>query len=109
MVDLRLYLAQRISALVMVPLVFGHLILMIYAVQNGFSADEILARTKGSLGWGLYYGLFVFAVTIHGAIGLRAILFEWCGLNKTLLNSISWAVGLVMLALGIRAVIAVVL
>ena len=109
MIDLRLYLAQRLSALVMVPLVFGHLFLMIYAVQNGFSADEILARTKGSLGWGLYYGLFAVAVSVHGAIGLRAILFEWLQLNKTLLNSISWVVGLALLVLGIRAVSAVVM
>ncbi|MEM9371617.1 MAG: succinate dehydrogenase, partial [Pseudomonadota bacterium] len=45
MLDLRLYLLQRLSALVMIPLVFGHLALMIYAIQDGLTAEEILGRT----------------------------------------------------------------
>ncbi|MCP4388728.1 MAG: succinate dehydrogenase, partial [Gammaproteobacteria bacterium] len=47
MVELRLYLAQRISAAIMAPLVLVHLGVMIYAIQGGLSADEILARTRG--------------------------------------------------------------
>ena len=38
MLDLRLYMAQRLSALVMAPLVIGHIAVMIYAVQGGLSA-----------------------------------------------------------------------
>ena len=61
MLDVRLYLAQRISALIMVPLVLGHLAVMIYAIQGGLSAAEILGRTKGSFFWFAFYGLFVLA------------------------------------------------
>ena len=35
MLDLRLYMAQRLSAMVMAPLVLGHLAVMVYAIQGG--------------------------------------------------------------------------
>ena len=49
MLNLRLYMFQRMTALLMAPLVVGHLAVMIYAVQGGLSASEILGRTQGSL------------------------------------------------------------
>ena len=108
MIELRLYLAQRISAAVMAPLVLLHLGVMIYAIQGGLSADEILARTRGSLFWGGTYGLFVLAVAVHAAIGLRNIMREWWHLTGTLLAGLSWIIGLGLLAAGLRAVVAVV-
>ena len=66
MLNLRLYMLQRITALLMAPLVFGHLAVMIYAIQGGLSAVEILGRTQGSALWFLFYGTFVEAVAIHG-------------------------------------------
>ena len=74
MLDIRLYMAQRLSALIMVPLVIGHIAVMIYAVQGGLTVNEILGRTQGSFAWFLFYGSFVVAVSVHGAIGLRVIL-----------------------------------
>ena len=73
MTELRLYLAQRISAMVMVPLVIGHIAVMIYAIQGGLSAGEILGRTQGSVFWALFYGTFVVAVAVHAAIGPEII------------------------------------
>lgn len=108
MVELRLYLAQRISAAIMAPLVLVHLGLMIYAIQGGLSAEEILARTRGSLLWGGFYGLFVLAVAVHAAIGLRNILAEWLQLRGALLSAVCWLFGLGLWALGWRAVAAVV-
>ncbi len=70
MLDMRLYMAQRITALLMAPLVLGHLAVMIYAVQGGLSAAEILGSTQGSILWFLFYGTFVVAVAIH-ALYLR--------------------------------------
>ncbi|MBD3624786.1 MAG: succinate dehydrogenase [Rhodobacteraceae bacterium] len=109
MLDLRLYMAQRLSALVMVPLVLGHIAVMIYAIQGGLTTAEILSRTQGSLGWALFYGLFVLAVSIHAAIGLRVIVFETFGLRGAGLGVLTWAVGLGLLYLGARAVLAVTL
>ena len=70
--EFRLYLAQRISAIVMVPLVLGHIAVMIYAVQGGLSAEEILGRTQGSLWWMLFYGTFAVAVAIPIPISAAA-------------------------------------
>ena len=107
MLNLRLYMAQRITALLMAPLVAGHLAVMIYAIQGGLNADEILGRTQGSLVWFLFYGTFVVAVSIHGAIGLRTIAYEWVGLKGVLLEVFMWLAGLGLFALGARAVWAV--
>lgn len=107
MLDLRLYLLQRLSALVMAPLVLGHIAVMIYAIQDGLTAAEILDRTQGSLGWALFYGLFVAAVSIHAAIGVRVVVHEWFGLKGGALAGVGWAVFLALLGLGARAVIAV--
>ena len=107
MLSLRLYMLQRITALLMAPLVIGHLAVMIYAIQGGLSAAEILGRTQGSFPWFMFYGTFVVAVAIHGAIGLRTILHEWAGLKGTALESAMWIIGVGLFALGARAVWAV--
>ncbi len=107
MLNLHLYMLQRVTALLMAPLVLGHLAVMIYAIQGGLSAAEILGRTQGSVLWFLFYGTFVVAVAIHGAIGLRAIAFEWGGLKGAALDAFMWLTGLGLFALGARAVWAV--
>ncbi|MDJ0778753.1 MAG: succinate dehydrogenase [Gammaproteobacteria bacterium] len=109
MLDFRLYLAQRISAMILAPLVLLHLGVMIYAVQGGLSAEEILGRTRDSLWWGSVYGLFVLAVAVHAAIGLRVIVAEWFGPGKRSLDLLMWLVMLGLLTLGGRAVYAVTL
>lgn len=103
-----LYMAQRLSAIIMIPLVLGHLILIIYAVQGGLSAEEILGRTQGSVFWALYYGLFVLAASVHAAIGVRSILGEWLGLSRPALNVTAIGFAILLIILGGRAVVAVV-
>lgn len=109
MLDLRLYMLQRLTALIMVPLTLGHIALMIYAVQGGITAAEILSRTRGSLFWGVYYGTFVAAVSVHAAIGLRVVLHETSGLQDRALAIMTWALALFLLTLGCYAVVAVTL
>ncbi len=106
--EFQLYIVQRLSALIMVPLVIGHIVVMIYAVQGGLSAAEILGRTQGSVIWGAFYGLFVLAASAHAAIGLRNIAQEWLSLGGLALNAAAGLIGLGLLALGGRAVYAVV-
>lgn len=107
MLTIGLYMAQRLSAMVMAPLVLGHIAVMIYAVQSGLSTAEILGRTQGSLLWFLFYGLFVVAVSIHAAIGLRVIAHEMSGLRGRWLDIFTGAIGIVLLFMGARAVMAV--
>ena len=103
----RLYLLQRLSALVLAPLVLVHLGLIVFAVQGGLDAAEILARTRDSLGWGLFYGLFVLAAAVHAPIGLFAVLREATPWRGKGLGAAMALFGLVLLALGLRAVAAV--
>ncbi|MEO0945056.1 MAG: succinate dehydrogenase [Pseudomonadota bacterium] len=100
-------MAQRLTALLMAPLVLGHVAVMIYAIQGGLTAEEILGRTQGSVAWFLFYGVFVVAVSIHGAIGVRTIAMEWGGLRGKAADLFMWAVGFGLFLLGARAVWAV--
>jgi fumarate reductase subunit C len=104
----RLWAAQRISAMVLALCVTVHLVTLIYAVRGGLSAVEILERTRGSVTWGAFYAIFVIAVAVHAPIGLRAILNEWFALRGRKLDVIVGIVALALIALGLRAVWAVV-
>lgn len=103
-----LYLLQRGTALLLAPLVLVHLAVVLYAVEGGLSAAEILSRTRGSVGWALLYGLFVAAASVHGPIGLRAVLREWTGWRGPSLDLTMAALAFLLAALGARAVLAVV-
>ena len=107
MLDVRLYLIQRMTALAMAPLVVGHIAVMIYAIQGGLSAEEILGRTQGSVGWAAFYGSFVLMAAAHGAIGIRTVVHETLGMRGLVLNAASWGVFLLLLGMGARAVWAV--
>ena len=107
--NVRLYLWQRATAAIMVPLVLVHIAVIFYATQRGMTAADILSRTHGSVMWASYYGLFVAAASIHAAIGVRNVLTEWSPLNDRRSGLIALAFGLVLAALGVRAVAAVVL
>jgi fumarate reductase subunit C len=72
-----LWLLQRASAMVLAVCVVVHLATIIYAVQGGLTAAEILARTRGNAGWFAFYSVFVAAVTLHVPIGLRSVFSEW--------------------------------
>ena len=45
------------------------------------TAADILARTRGSIVWASFYGVFVAAAAIHAAIGVRNVLTEWSPLD----------------------------
>jgi succinate dehydrogenase subunit C len=107
--NVRLYILQRTTAALMAPLVLAHLAVIFYATSRGLSAAEILGRTRGSIGWGLFYALFVLAASTHGAIGVRVVAAEWLGLKGGALGVLMWAFGFLLACLGLRAVAAVVL
>ncbi len=109
MLDLRLYMMQRLSAMFMAPFVLVHIAVMVYAIQGGLSTEEILGRTQGSVFWFLFYATFVIAVSVHSAIGLRVIAHEMLKLNGLTLSVLTWGICLVLLFTGGRAVTAVTL
>jgi fumarate reductase subunit C len=77
--DAWLWIAQRASAVVLAVCVVVHLATVVYAVQGGLSAAEILGRTRGNVAWLVFYSVFVLAVAVHAPIGLRSVLGEWLG------------------------------
>lgn len=102
-----LYLAQRGTAMILAVAVAIHLATIIYAVQGGLSAGEILGRTQGNFPFLFFYSAFVIAAAIHAPIGLRSVLREWTGWRA---RSLDWAMALFALALlvlGLRAAFAV--
>ena len=107
-VETRLWLLQRATALVMAPLVLGHLALIVYAVQGGLSAEEILSRTRGNVFWAAFYGVFVLAAAVHGSIGLRSVLREAARLSTKSAGLLAAAFAAALVLLGLRAVYAVI-
>jgi fumarate reductase subunit C len=107
--NVRLYIWQRVTAAVMVPLVLLHVAVIFYASGKGMTAADILARTRGSIAWASFYGLFVGAAAVHASIGVRNVLTEWSPLRDRAAGIFAVAFGCALLLLGARAVAAVVL
>src|SRR5262249_28313917 len=107
--NVHLYVWQRLTAALMVPLVLVHVVVIFYATRQGMTAADILARTRGSIAWASFYGVFVVAVAIHAAIGARRVLTEWSRLKARGTGIFARAFGLLLLLTGARAVAAVVL
>jgi fumarate reductase subunit C len=107
--NVRLYVWQRATAALMVPLVAVHIAVIFYASRQGMTAADILIRTHGSIVWASYYGIFVAAASIHASIGMRNVLTEWSPFNDRHAGPLAIVFGLLLAALGARAIVAVVL
>jgi fumarate reductase subunit C len=105
----RLYVWQRATAALMVPLVLVHIAVIFYATRQGLSAADILSRTHDSLAWAAFYGVFVAAACVHAAIGVRNVLTEWSRLTERSAGFAGAALGLLLAVLGFRAIVALVL
>ena len=106
-VEALLWGAQRASAALLAVCVAVHLATVVYAVQGGLSAAEILGRTRGNAGWFVFYSLFVLAVGVHAPIGLRAVAAEWLGWRGRSRDAALLFLSLAILWAGMRAVLAV--
>jgi len=102
-----LFLAQRLSAAVLALSVSVHLATIIYAARAGMTAADVLARTHGNKAFLVVYLVFVVAVAIHAPIGLRNVLREWTPWRGRSLDVALAALALLLLALGLRAAVAV--
>jgi fumarate reductase subunit C len=107
--NVRLYVWQRATAALIAPLVLVHIAVIFYATRKGMTAADILSRTHNSIVWASYYGIFVAAVSIHASIGVRNVLTEWSSLDGRRAGLFAVVFGLLLAALGVRAVYAVVL
>ena len=101
------WLLQRASAAVLALCVIVHLFTIVYAVQGGLSAAEILGRTRGNAAWFAFYSLFVLAVSVHVPIGLRSVLGEWAGWRGRSRDLVLLLFAALLAWLGMRAVLGV--
>jgi len=101
-----LWIAQRASAAVLAACVLVHLATIIYAVQGGLSAAEILGRTRGNAAWLAFYSIFVLGVAVHAPIGLRSVFIEWLGWRGKSRDGVLLVFAVILLAMGMRAVLA---
>src|SRR5712691_8483425 len=101
-----LWIAQRASAAVLAVCVLVHLVTIIYAVQGGLSAAEILGRTRGNAAWFAFYSIFVLGVAVHAPIGLRSVFTEWLGWRGKSRDVALLLFSFLLLAMGMRAVLA---
>ena len=106
-VETLLWIAQRASAAVLAVCVAVHLATIIYAVQGGLTAAEILGRTRGNHAWLAFYSVFVIAVSVHAPIGLRAIFLEWLRWRGASRDVVLALFAAVLAWMGMRAVLAV--
>ncbi|HEY8050015.1 MAG TPA: succinate dehydrogenase [Ramlibacter sp.] len=106
--DAKRWYWQRISAMVLALCVLVHLAVIVYAVHAGLSAQHILARTRGSWAFGLFYSTFVVACAVHVPVGLANIAREWLGWSRNLALNAGRLFGAFLLVMGLRAVFAVV-
>jgi fumarate reductase subunit C len=102
-----LWVLQRATAAVLAVCVVVHLATIIYAVQGGLTAAEILGRTRGNAGWLAFYTLFVVAAAIHAPIGLRPVLGEWLHWRGPSREIFVILFAAILLIAGMRAVLAV--
>ena len=102
-----LFMAQRLSAAVLAFAVAVHLATIIYAARAGMTAADVLARTHGNKAFLIVYLVFVVAVAVHAPIGLRNVLREWTAWRGRSLDVALAAFALLLLALGLRAAVAV--
>ena len=101
------YLLQRLSALIMAPMVVIHLGILIYAVQGGLSTAEMLGRTQSTILWPIFYSLFFVAAGLHASIGLRTVLKEMLPGVRALSDGLAFVFLIAVLLFGVRAVVAI--
>jgi fumarate reductase subunit C len=102
-----LWIAQRASAAILAFCVVVHLATIVYAVQGGLTAGEILGRTRGNAAWLGFYTVFVVAVSVHAPIGLRAVFTEWLRWRGRSRDFFLLSFALALVWMGMRAVMAV--
>ncbi|TFW33811.1 succinate dehydrogenase [Massilia horti] len=107
--QVRLWYWGRISSMVLAFCVLVHLAVIIYAVRAGLTGAAVLARTHGSVAFGLFYTVFVLACAVHAPLGMARIVREELGWSEQIVNLLAILFALLLLVLGLRAVYGVVL
>ena len=96
------WLAQRLSAVVLAICSIVHIGGIIVAVQHGLTTVEITNRVGANIGWFLFYSIFIISAAIHAPLGLRNILSEMTEISNEIVNIFSLVFCLIILLLGLK-------
>jgi len=99
----RLWRLSRLSAAGLALCVMLHMTLIIAIMHRGVSAADILHRAHTHPEWLLFYSLFLLCISLHAALGIRTLLTEWINPGKRACLLLSALFGLILLAMGARA------
>lgn len=94
------WLFMRYSALLLIPLAFGHLILQDVIVGVHSIDIDYVAMRWASLGWRIYDAALLAFAFAHGVNGLRQVLMDYIR-NERVFRLVSW--GLLLLWLVVTA------
>jgi len=103
---------QRYSAIALVPFILAHLATILLVGTADLTAEQLLTRTHGSVGWAAFYGVFVLLISLHGSIGLWRLRSSLESLSDRISGVIAGSAagllavsfGVLTIALGLRAV-----
>jgi succinate dehydrogenase / fumarate reductase, membrane anchor subunit len=101
------WLFMRYSAVLLIPLAFGHVILQDVIVGVHAIDIDYVAMRWASLGWRIYDAALLAFAFAHGMNGLRQVLMDYIR-NDRLFRIVSWlllVVWLVITAIGAIALI----
>jgi succinate dehydrogenase / fumarate reductase, membrane anchor subunit len=101
------WLFMRYSAILLIPLAFGHIILQDVVVGVHAIDIDYVAMRWASLGWRIYDGALLAFAMAHGMNGLRQVLMDYIR-SERVFRIVSWVllvVWLVVTAVGAIALI----
>ena len=84
------WLFMRYSALLLIPLAFGHMILqdVVVGVHN-MDLEYVIQDRWGSIGWRVYDAFLLIFAFAHGMNGLRQVLMDYIKKESTF-RTVSW-------------------
>lgn len=106
--ETRAWLFMRYSALLLIPLAFGHLILQDVIVGVHAIDLDYVAMRWGLLFWRVYDALLLMFAFAHGMNGLRQVLMDYIK-NENTFRLVSWGIlvaWVIISAIGAIAIIA---
>jgi len=88
-----------------VPFILAHLATILLIGTAGLTAEQVLIRTQGSLGWAAFYGAFILLISVHGSIGLWRLGSLLESLSDRISVVVAGSFGALTLVLGMRAIL----
>lgn len=102
------WLLQRITGAFLAVFLFTHVKVLHwdfdFTTQGLIDFTFVIDRLSGSIGWGIFYFLFILSALFHGLSGLWAVILDFrpsVGMQRTWL-AILWVVGILMAYYGLK-------